>query len=119
MDLTVDGELDLPLQHDHGLAASRLVDRRIAFTAGRGPGLEPVDRDVAALSRQRRRQLLDLVAAADADADGVITQVELAALDITTQARYQVGSRDITDLWGYISAQTATVGHIDGEGHCE
>ncbi|MCB9753813.1 MAG: hypothetical protein H6713_28045 [Myxococcales bacterium] len=61
----------------------------------------------------------DLVAAADADADGVITQVELAALDITTQARYQVGSRDITDLWGYISAQTATLGHIDGEGHCE
>ncbi len=61
----------------------------------------------------------DLIAAADSDGDGDITQAELAALDITGQARYQVGSRDITDLWGFISAQTSTLGHIDGEGHCE
>jgi hypothetical protein len=60
----------------------------------------------------------DLIAAADADADAVVTEAELRAVDITTQARYQVGSRDIRDLWGFIEAQTATVGHIDGEGHC-
>lgn len=60
----------------------------------------------------------DLVAAADADSDGTVTAAELAAVDITTEARYQVGSRDIADLWGFIEAQTATVGHIDGEGHC-
>lgn len=60
----------------------------------------------------------DLVAAADTDADGEVTPAELRALDITTQTRYQVGSRDITELWSFIAAQTTTVGHIDGEGHC-
>ncbi|MCX4240008.1 hypothetical protein [Paraliomyxa miuraensis] len=61
----------------------------------------------------------DLVASADADGDDEITAEELRALDITSQTRYQVGSRDITELWGFIEAQTATLGHIDGEGHCE
>lgn len=62
----------------------------------------------------------DLIAAADTDGDGEVTQAELAALDITGEARYQVGNRtDITDLWAFITAQVATVGHIDGEGHCE
>src|SRR5690606_19242015 len=61
----------------------------------------------------------DLVASADADANGEVTTEELRALDITAQTRYQVGSRDITELWGFIEAQTATLGHIDGEGHCE
>jgi hypothetical protein len=61
----------------------------------------------------------DLVAEADVDGDGEVTPDELRALDITTQARYQVGSRDVTDLWSYIEVQTSTVGHIDGEGHCE
>lgn len=61
----------------------------------------------------------DLVASADADGDQEIDPEELRALDITGQARYQVGSREITDLWGYIESQTATVGHIDGEGHCQ
>lgn len=61
----------------------------------------------------------DLVAAADADGDGDVTMQELRATDITGQARYQVGSRDVTDLWSFIEVQTGTVGHIDGEGHCE
>jgi hypothetical protein len=60
----------------------------------------------------------DLVAGADADDDGTVTTAELAAVDITTQARYQVGSRDIRDLHAFIAAQTSTLGHIDGEGHC-
>ena len=60
----------------------------------------------------------DLIAAADADADGAVATDELAAIDITTQSRYQVGSRDIADLAGFIAAQTHTLGHIDGEGHC-
>ncbi|MCA9712534.1 MAG: hypothetical protein KDK70_42290 [Myxococcales bacterium] len=60
----------------------------------------------------------DLVASADADGDGEVTPAELRAVDISTQTRYQVGSRDITDLWGFIETQTGTVGHIDGEGHC-
>lgn len=61
----------------------------------------------------------DLVAAADGNADGFVTIEELGAVDITGQARYQVGSRDITDLAAFIEAQTMTLGHIDGEGHCE
>ena len=36
-----------------------------------------------------------------------------------TLANYQVGSTDIMDLWHFIEHQTTTIGHIDGEGHCE
>lgn len=61
----------------------------------------------------------DLVASADTDGDGEVTEAELRALDITGQTRYQVGSRNVTELWSYIEVQTSTVGHIDGEGHCE
>lgn len=62
----------------------------------------------------------DIIAEADVmgDGDGMVTPGELAALDITGQSRYQVGSRDITDLWSFIEAQTRTLGHIDGEAHC-
>jgi hypothetical protein len=64
----------------------------------------------------------DLVAAADdvGDADGDVTQDELAAVDITSEERYQVGNNtEVTDLWAFIDFQVSTVGHIDGEGHCE
>lgn len=61
----------------------------------------------------------DLIAASDADGDGEVTAEELKARDISGEARYQVGSRDVTNLWDFIDAQTATLGHIDGEGHCE
>lgn len=63
----------------------------------------------------------DLIAQADTDGDGDgnVTNEELRGLDITRQDRYQVGSRNITNLWDFIEAQTGTVGHIDGEGHCE
>lgn len=60
-----------------------------------------------------------LIASADANEDGEITLEELAAVDITGEARYQVGSRDIEDLRAFIEAQVGTVGHIDGEGHCD
>ncbi len=59
---------------------------------------------------------------ADADADGnhAITLDELAAVDITGLANYQVGNAtDVTDLAAFVVAQTATLGHIDGEGHCQ
>ncbi|MFW6057410.1 MAG: hypothetical protein ACOC9W_01000, partial [Persicimonas sp.] len=61
----------------------------------------------------------DLIASADADDDGDVTLDELADVDITAESRYQVGSRDITDLRGFLEAQSTTVGHIDGEGHCD
>jgi hypothetical protein len=70
-----------------------------------------------------------LVADADgmgaAPADGAITLEELAAVDIRGEARYQVGSNRapsggaITNLRQYIELQATTLGHINGEGHCE
>jgi len=59
----------------------------------------------------------DLIASAD-DGDGEITADELAAVDITALTDYQVGDADVTSLWGFLEAQTHTMGHIDGEGHC-
>jgi hypothetical protein len=64
-----------------------------------------------------------LIAAADgaagAAADGAVTLDELAAVDITAEARYGVGSLPITDLRTFVTHQVGTVGHIDGEGHCD
>lgn len=62
----------------------------------------------------------DLFAQADddGDGDGVVTAEELEAVDISTLANYQVGSRDIDNLWDFVVEQSRTVGHIDGEGHC-
>jgi hypothetical protein len=61
----------------------------------------------------------DLIASADADGDGDVTEAELRLVDISSEERYQVGSRDITDLWTFLEVQSTTLGHIDGEGHCE
>jgi hypothetical protein len=62
----------------------------------------------------------DLIAAADIDGDDNITEAELRAVDIRTQERYQVGDlTSIKDLWSFIEQQTATLGHFDGEGHCD
>jgi hypothetical protein len=44
------------------LAAAGLVDRGIVRAAGRRAGLETVQRDLGALARQRRAELLDDVA---------------------------------------------------------
>ena len=61
----------------------------------------------------------DLIASADIDDDGEVTLAELAAVDITGQSNYGVGNRtDIRDLAAFIAAKSASVGHIDGEGHC-
>jgi len=56
------------------------------------------------------------LAAADADDDGTITEQELSTTDI---GAYDPGSEDgIDDLWAFLNAQTRTLGHVDGEGHC-
>lgn len=65
------------------------------------------------------RVVFDLIAASDANGDGEVTAEELAARDISGEARYQVGNAAIDDLWGFVVAQVGTLGHIDGEGHCE
>ena len=59
------------------------------------------------------------IALADADGDGEVTQAELLDYDITVLSNYGVGSLNIDNLWDFISHMTSTLGHIDGEGHCE
>lgn len=61
----------------------------------------------------------DFIAAADADNDGAITISELQAQSLSGQTRYQVGGRDIDNLHAFILEKARTVGHINGEGHCE
>lgn len=60
----------------------------------------------------------DVLARADTDGDGEVTSAELAAFDITALPNYGTGSTSIDNLWDFIVALTATMGHIDGEGHC-
>jgi hypothetical protein len=59
------------------------------------------------------------LADADADADDVITLAELDAVNISGFERYQVGSLDIANLGDFVRHMASTVGHIDGEGHCD
>ncbi|MBT8494757.1 MAG: hypothetical protein KJO07_17000 [Deltaproteobacteria bacterium] len=61
----------------------------------------------------------DLIASADRDGDDVITEAELRATSLATEARYQVGSLPVDDLWTFMDYQVSTLGHINGEGHCE
>lgn len=61
--------------------------------------------------------LFQALADADADDDGAITEVELSAADV---GAYDPGSDgDADNLWTFLVAQTRTLGHADGEGHCE
>lgn len=61
--------------------------------------------------------LFQAMADADTNDDGDVAQAELAAASI---GAYDPGSEgDVEDLWGWLIAATRTVGHIDGEGHCE
>ncbi|MBN2340718.1 MAG: hypothetical protein JXX29_03865 [Deltaproteobacteria bacterium] len=60
------------------------------------------------------------LALADADADGDITPAELSAYLLAPLAYYMVpGDSGVENMWQYLSHMTTTLGHIDGEGHCE
>ena len=60
--------------------------------------------------------LFQPLADADTDDDAEITEAELGAADI---GGYDPGNEDIDDLWTWLIAQSRTLGHVDGEGHCE
>jgi hypothetical protein len=60
--------------------------------------------------------LFQPLADADADQDGDITTEELGATDI---GAYDPGNEDLDDLWSFLMAQSRTLGHVDGEGHCQ
>ncbi len=60
-----------------------------------------------------------VLAAADADDDFEVTRAEMEAVDIA-QTGYGVGQySEVTDLWAFVEHLTRTLGHIDGEGHCQ
>jgi hypothetical protein len=61
--------------------------------------------------------LFQPLAEADADADDELTQAELSARSI---GAYDAGSEgNVENLWQWLLAAARTVGHVDGEGHCE
>lgn len=57
------------------------------------------------------------LADADENDDGEITAEELSNASV---GDYDVGNNaDIDDLWAWLVAQSQTLGHVDGEGHCD
>jgi hypothetical protein len=60
--------------------------------------------------------LFEPLAGADTDDDGKITRAELSVAGI---GGYDPGNEDLSDLWAWLIAQSRTLGHVDGEGHCE
>jgi hypothetical protein len=58
------------------------------------------------------------IASADADNNGIITKEELLAFKLAALPHHDVGNLPIDNMWDYISHQSTTIGHIDGENHC-
>lgn len=64
----------------------------------------------------------DAIANADANTDGEVTLDELAAVDLTTLPAMQYGTGSaphVRSLRDFVTDLVATVGHFNGEGHCE
>jgi hypothetical protein len=65
----------------------------------------------------------DTLAAADADMDGELTLDELAAVPLSSippaLGPYTAAGSNIDDLAAYVRAATLSLGHFNGEGHCE
>lgn len=56
---------------------------------------------------------------ADADVDGVVTLSELADVPVAGLG-YAVGQySEVADLRAFVAHLTRTLGHVDGEGHCQ
>lgn len=56
---------------------------------------------------------------ADANSDGEVTLAELGAVDVASLG-YNVGPySDVTTLEEFVTFLTRTLGHVDGEGHCQ
>lgn len=57
---------------------------------------------------------------ADADDNGAVTRAELEVVAVAPLGDYDVGSQsDVTSLDDFVEYLTQTVGHVDGEGHCQ
>ena len=68
------------------------------------------------------KMTFQLIANADAGTpgDGVVTENELTAIDITglPAGSYDSGSLALTNLWDYIEQEVTLMGQIDGDGEC-
>lgn len=74
------------------------------------------------LQSPEARLRFDAIAAADADRDGAVTLEELARVDLTTLPSSQYGGGDmgrVRTLRDFVTAISATIGHFNGEGHCQ
>lgn len=61
----------------------------------------------------------EAIVAADSDGDGAVTMEELSAVSVSGLG-YQVGQySDVSDLGAFVTFLTQTLGHVDGEGHCQ
>lgn len=61
----------------------------------------------------------EAIVAADTNSDGTVTQAELAAVSVPALG-YGVGSQsDVSNLDQFIASLTRSLGHVDGEGHCQ
>lgn len=57
---------------------------------------------------------------ADGDGNGEVTREEMAGVDLAPLGLYDVGSQsDVATLDGFVQYLTRTLGHVDGEGHCQ
>lgn len=69
------------------------------------------------LVAEEPKKVFQPLAASDTNSDGRITQVELAAKGLGS---FDPGSEGgINNLWEWLSAQVAVIGHVNGEGHCQ
>lgn len=61
----------------------------------------------------------EAIVAADANEDGDVTLDELGAVPVADLG-YAVGQySEVTDLAAFVTFLTQTLGHVDGEGHCQ
>ncbi len=57
---------------------------------------------------------------ADANGDGLVSRAELEVVAVAALGDYDVGSQsDVISLDDFIESLTRTLGHVDGEGHCQ
>ncbi len=59
------------------------------------------------------------IVAADADGDGEVTLDELAAVGVAGLGHTVGRHSEVTDLAAFVTHLSRTLGHVDGEGHCE
>lgn len=74
------------------------------------------------LQNPEAKMRFDAMAGADRNGDRMITLDELATVDLTTlpTGQYTTGSaRNVNTLRDFVAALVTTVGHWNGEGHCE